>query len=81
MDLGLENKVVGITGGSTGIGEAAALAFAREGAKVAACGRSVENLHAIQARFSQEGLPLYTESVDVGDLPQLERFVRNTAAH
>lgn len=81
MDLGLENKVVGITGGSTGIGEAAALAFAREGAKVAVCGRSAANLQAIQARFAREGLPLYTESADVGDLRQLEGFVKHTAAH
>lgn len=81
MDLKLENKVVGITGGSTGIGEAVALAFAREGARVAVCGRNVKNLQAIRDRFSQEGFPLYTESVDVGDLEQLAGFVKNTAAH
>lgn len=81
MDLGLEGKVVGITGGSTGIGEAAALAFAREGAKVAVCGRSEKKLHTIQEHFEQEGFSLYTEALDVGDLPQLERFSQHVSEH
>ena len=79
MDLGLKEKVVGITGGSTGIGEAVALAFAAEGAKVAVCGRSQEKLDALQEKFQEKGYSLYTESVDVGELSQVEQFVRNVA--
>ena len=44
MDLGLSGKVVLITGGSKGIGLACALAFAAEGARVAICSRSQDNL-------------------------------------
>ncbi len=34
MDLGLQDKVAIVTGGSEGIGKAAALGMAREGARV-----------------------------------------------
>jgi NAD(P)-dependent dehydrogenase (short-subunit alcohol dehydrogenase family) len=44
MDLGLKDKIVLITGGSKGIGFAAAQAFIAEGARVAIASRSRENL-------------------------------------
>ena len=37
MDLHLKNKIVVITGGTAGIGKAAAFQFAEEGASVAVC--------------------------------------------
>ena len=42
MDLGLKGKSVVVTGGSKGIGFAAAEAFLKEGAKVAICSRHEE---------------------------------------
>jgi 3-oxoacyl-[acyl-carrier protein] reductase len=44
MDLGLENKVVLITGSSRGIGRAIGLEFAREGARVVITGRGEEDV-------------------------------------
>jgi NAD(P)-dependent dehydrogenase (short-subunit alcohol dehydrogenase family) len=44
MELGLDGKVALVTGGSKGIGLACAQALAAEGARVALCSRSRENL-------------------------------------
>ena len=40
MDLGIENKIALVTGSSRGIGKAAAISLAKEGAKVVICGRN-----------------------------------------
>lgn len=46
----LENKVALITGAGSGIAEAASLLFAKEGAKVAALGRTKMNLFNLSKR-------------------------------
>ncbi len=44
MDLGLQDRIVLITGGSKGIGLACAEAFQAEGARVAICSRAQDNI-------------------------------------
>src|SRR5262249_38980904 len=44
MELDLKGKAVLITGGSKGIGFACAAAFAAEGARIAICSRSQDNV-------------------------------------
>ena len=50
MDLGLTDRRVLVTGGSKGIGLACAAAFLAEGAAVAICSRSADNIAAAVAR-------------------------------
>jgi NAD(P)-dependent dehydrogenase (short-subunit alcohol dehydrogenase family) len=50
MDLGLSNKVVVVTGASSGIGEATAEKLVAEGARVVATGRAGDKLAALAAR-------------------------------
>ena len=51
----LLGKVALVTGGGTGIGEAAALALAAAGAKVAITGRRKERLDAVVAAIADAG--------------------------
>ncbi len=51
----LDNKGAIVTGGGTGIGEAIAKVFAREGAKVAITGRRKEELERVVKDIEQHG--------------------------
>ncbi len=69
----IEGKVVVITGASSGLGEAAARALAREGAKLVLGARRVERLHALADELSLgEGAAVRT---DITDRAQVRRLV------
>lgn len=53
MDMGLRDRVVVVTGASRGIGKATALAFAREGCRVAICARGRDDLRAAAAELEE----------------------------
>lgn len=65
---GLSNKVVLITGGSSGIGAGAALHFASLGCRLAICGRSKENLQKIMKQCIDSGLPKEKINSILGDV-------------
>ena len=75
----LSGKAVAITGASSGIGEATALALARAGAAVALGARRKDRLDALAARIEDEGGTAVALEVDVTDEAQARGFVE--AAH
>jgi NAD(P)-dependent dehydrogenase (short-subunit alcohol dehydrogenase family) len=75
-----EGKVVLITGATSGIGRATALAFAREGAKLGFCGRR-ENLGAqVEREIKNAGGEATYLRADVRQPDQLRSFVDRIAA-
>jgi len=76
MERHLAGKVAWVTGGGSGIGEAAALALAREGADIVLTGRRREPLEAVAAQLRGLGA---TAHVQPGDLTQPDA-VRRIAA-
>lgn len=77
MDLGVEGKVVVITGGSGGIGLAAARLFAAEGAQVLVCARRPEMLSEARKEIARTtGRAVETRSTDVTKLADLDGLVQ-----
>lgn len=74
----LENKVALITGGTSGIGEAVALLFGREGAKVAITGRNESRGHAVTARILESGGQAIFVRTDVRHATECKRAVDAT---
>jgi NAD(P)-dependent dehydrogenase (short-subunit alcohol dehydrogenase family) len=71
----LAGKTAVITGGATGIGQAIALAFAREGCRVAIAGRRAEKLREAAAAWDGEP-PMLTHAVDVTDRQSVSELFR-----
>jgi NADP-dependent 3-hydroxy acid dehydrogenase YdfG len=71
----LEGRVAVITGASSGIGEATALALAREGAALALGARRRERLDDLAGRIEASGGRALALEVDVSDETQARSFV------
>ncbi len=66
----LRDKIVFITGASSGIGRSAAKAFAREGARILLCARRGERLQALAGELKKDfGIPVHAFILDVRDQP------------
>ena len=71
----LEGRVALVTGGTGGIGRAAALALAREGARVAVCGRREREGAETVAMIKSNGGDAIFFRADVASSAQVELFV------
>ena len=76
----LANKVALITGGTSGIGEATALLFSQEGARVAITGRSAERGHKVAQTIEEAGGKALFVKCDVRSAEQCRRAVEQTLA-
>ncbi len=72
---GIENKVVVITGASSGIGEATALLLAERGAAVVLGARRTDRLDELANRIQQHGGRAVTVGTDVTQRADLQRLV------
>ena len=75
MPSGINGKVALVTGGSMGIGQATALALAREGANVAICARGLDALkqtaREIQEETGSTVVPIRADMTSVEDITML----------
>lgn len=70
--------VVVITGASSGIGRAAAHAFAKEGARLVLAARSTETLHEVAKECAAHGAQAVIVSTDISDESQVEALMHST---
>ena len=79
MDFGLEGKVAIITGGSAGIGYAAARSMAKEGARVVICARRADALESAANSLREDtGGEIVAAAGDVSREEHIEKLFEIT---
>ena len=74
----LEGQVAAITGASSGIGEATAIAFARAGAKVSLAARRADRIEALAKKITDQGGQAEVFPTDVGREDEARAFIDGT---
>lgn len=80
MSTNLSGKVVAVTGASSGIGEATALACAEAGAAVALAARRFDRIEALAERITGDGGTALAVQTDVSQEAQAQAFVARAKA-
>lgn len=72
----IRDKIVFISGASSGIGEATARKFAKEGAALLLCARNINKLNALKGELEKEyGVKIYTYELDVRDREAVDKVI------
>lgn len=79
MDLNLKGKNAIIVGGARGIGRATAEMLAAEGANVAICARSQENVDAAVASLSAKGVKSIGAALDITESDAYRAWIESVA--
>jgi NAD(P)-dependent dehydrogenase (short-subunit alcohol dehydrogenase family) len=79
MDLGLKGLRAVVTGGTKGIGRAAADIFAQEGASVAICARNADEVKTAVKDLTAQGVHAHGADLNVADKTALQRFIADSA--
>jgi len=74
----MKNKVVIITGASSGIGEACALAFAKKGANVVIAARNTEKLNTVAEKIAKIGAGVLAVKCDVAVKADCQNLINET---
>lgn len=77
----LSGRVALVTGASSGIGEATALAVVRQGGAVAIAARRADRLKKLTARLDKEGGSVLAVPADLTDPGQVDGIVEQTIGH
>lgn len=77
----MKDKVVLITGASSGIGRALAFAFGREGASVMICARNAQAIEAVADELRRAGINALALAADVSAEADVRRLIEQTVAH
>ena len=72
--MNFENKVIVITGASSGIGEAAAEKFAKKGANLVLVARRKEKLEQVEKKLSKYSIKTMIQVCDVSDKEQVKQM-------
>ncbi|HXN01465.1 MAG TPA: SDR family oxidoreductase [Candidatus Dormibacteraeota bacterium] len=78
MNLGLQDRVAAVTGGSRGLGYAIAQSLLAEGCRVAICARDQVRLDAAARTLGHD---VFARPADVGTPGEVEAFIEAAASH
>ena len=81
MPTSFKDKIVLVTGGTSGIGETTAQAFAKAGARVALTGRRADRGQAVAQQIQASGGEAIFIQTDITDTAQVQAMVAKTVEH